>query len=108
WSRALHKRVTLLRSQLVSIDALTDEEKALPPGRLEWMPAWVGAFERAFYCLLIGLNVTGGVAFIGVWVGLKSAGGWQIWSKGTTYGRAIFFAGLLGNAMSILFGVVAG
>jgi hypothetical protein len=107
WSRALHKRVEFLRLQLNSINAPL-EEQAQHPERLPWMPAWIGVFERAFYCLLIGLNVTGGAAFIGVWIGLKSAGGWQIWSKGTTYGRAVLFAGLLGDAMSILFGVVAG
>jgi hypothetical protein len=108
WSAALHKRIAALRSELIAAEALTLEERKQYPGRVPWMPAWIGLFERALYCLLIGLDVAGGATFIGVWVGIKLAGGWQVWSKGTTYGRAILFAGLLGNAMSVLFGVVAG
>jgi hypothetical protein len=75
---------------------------------VDWIPGWIGFFERALYSLLIGLDVGGGAAFIGVWIGVKLAGGWQSWSKGTTYGRATLGVGLLGNAMSVLFGVVAG
>jgi tetrahydromethanopterin S-methyltransferase subunit B len=93
---------------LIKVDGLLEEEKKSYPGRVPWMPAWIGLFERALYCLLIGGNVDGGAAFIGVWVGIKLAGGWQVWSKGTTYGRAIFFSGLLGNAMSVIYGIVAG
>jgi hypothetical protein len=108
WSNALHERVTTLGYRLDSLGALAPDEKEQYAARLQWIPGWLGIFERVFYSLLIGLDVTGGAAFIGVWVGIKLAGGWQSWSKGTTYGRAIFFIGLLGNAMSILFGVVAG
>lgn len=96
WSASLHKSIADLK------------EKEQDPFRVPWMPIWIGLFERAFYCIIIGLSVKGGAAFISVWVGIKLAGGWQLWSKGTTYGRAIFFSGLLGNAMSILFGLVAG
>jgi hypothetical protein len=93
---------------MFSAGELTPEEQEQYPQRLRWQPAWVGIFERAFYCLLIGLHIEGGGAFIAGWVALKMAGGWQLWSRGTTYGRAIFFSGLLGNTMSVLFGVVSG
>lgn len=95
WSKALHNRITAQRQARAQI-------------RVQWLPAWIGVFERAFYCILIGYNISGAAALIGVWVGLKSAGGWQKFSKGTTYGRAIFFSGLLGDCMSALFGIVAG
>jgi len=39
---------------------------------------------------------------------VKSAGGWANWSKGTTYGRAVLFVGLLGSAMSVLFALFGG
>ena len=108
WSGALHKRIAVLRNELDKVNSLLPEEKKQYPGRVPWMPAWIGLFERAFYAALIGLGVEGAAGFIGVWIGFKLAGGWQVWSKGTTYGRAIFFSGLLGNAMSIAFGFVGG
>ena len=109
WSRALHERADVLRKRLADANLLTNEEKGSPPpGRVRWMPAAVGMFERAFYALLISLDVSSGATFIAVWVGLKLAGGWQLWSKGTTYGNALFFTGLLGNAMSVSIGVVTG
>jgi len=108
WSTALHDRVAALRRQLDAAGLLTPDERDRHPWRLEWMPAWLGIFERMLYCFLIGLNVAGGAAFVGAWVVLKMAGGWQSWSKGSMHGQALFIAGLLGNAMSVLFGVVAG
>ena len=108
WSKALHDRLHNLREQLHSANVLLDDEKKQYPGRLRWMPAWLGLFERAFYSILIGLDVAGGAAFVGVWIALKLAGGWQVRSKGTMYGHAIFVAGLLGNSMSVMFGLVAG
>jgi hypothetical protein len=109
WSRALHERAAELRKRLADAELLTDEDRKRPaPGRVPWMPAFVGMFERAFYALLIGFDASSGATFIAVWVGLKLAGGWQLWSKGTTYGNALFFTGLLGNAMSVSIGVVTG
>ena len=81
----------MLRSRLERLDLLSDEEKQKHLGRVRWMPAIVGLFERFFYTLLVVLNVSSGASFIAVWVGLKLAGGWQVWSKGTTYGHALFF-----------------
>ena len=76
--------------------------------RVRWIPITVGGFERAIITTLVRWNVSGSAAFIGAWVAVKTAGGWASWSKETTYGRAILFIGLLGNALSILFGLVGG
>jgi hypothetical protein len=108
WVSALHERISYLRTRLERHGLLSDDEQKKRLGRLPWMPAVLGLFERAFYSMLVGLAVSSGASFIAVWVGLKLAGGWQVWSKGTTFGHALFFVGLLGNAMSVLFGVVAG
>jgi len=104
WSAALHERIDGLKSVTRGVaDADNDS-----PQRVAWIPAWIGLFERGVFCLLIGTEVPAAATFIGGWIALKLAGGWQVWSKGTTYGRAIFFTGLLGNMMSALFGVVGG
>ena len=108
WSKALHKRAASLRNPVDFKGGLNRDVQESETGRVDWIPGWIGFFERALYSLLIGLDVGGGAAFIGVWIGVKLAGGWQSWSKGTTYGRATLGIGLLGNAMSVLFSVVAG
>jgi hypothetical protein len=108
WSKALHKRVAPLKSKVDFERGLEHSAQESDAERVDWIPGWLGFFERVLYSLLIGLDVGGGAAFIGVWIGIKLAGGWQSWSKGTTYGRATLGVGLLGNAMSVLFGVVAG
>ena len=108
WSKALHSRVASLRSKVNFEKGLEHNAQESEPERVDWIPGWLGLFERVLFLLLIGLDVGGGAAFIGVWIGIKLAGGWQSWSKGTTYGRATLGVGLLGNAMSTLFGVVAG
>ena len=79
-----------------------------PPGRIPTIPVLIGLFERVIITTLIGWDVSGSASFIGAWIAIKTAGGWQTWSKGTIYGRATLFAGLLGNAMSILFALIAG
>ena len=76
--------------------------------RIPWIPLMLGIFERAIITTLVGWKVPGTAGFIGAWVAVKSAGGWASWSKGTTYGRAVLFIGLLGSAMSILFALVGG
>jgi hypothetical protein len=103
WSTALHKRVKVFDKKR------TDKEKNKgKAGRIPWIPRWIGIFERGFFCVLIGFNIPGAAGFIGAWVGLKLATGWGAWSKGETYGRAVFFVGLLGNAMSFLYGLIPG
>ena len=107
WSESLHERTVEFWNKLKKEKELGDEEDRMYH-RVPWMPVCIGLFERTFYSLLIGLNVSSAATFIVGWVILKSGAGVGLWSKGTSYGRAILFAGLLGNAMSVLFGVVAG
>lgn len=73
-----------------------------------WIAVMVGIFERALITTLVAHDVSGGGSFIAAWVGLKKVSGWQEWSSGTRYARAAAFMALLGNAMSILFGLVGG
>ncbi|NVL89488.1 MAG: hypothetical protein HWN69_00640 [Desulfobacterales bacterium] len=108
WSKSIHDRINELHSQLEKRNELDPIERDYLPRRVPWMPAWLGIFERLFYCLLVGFDIASGATFIGVWIGIKVAGGWQLMSKGTTLGRAVLFSGLLGNAMSVLFGVACG
>jgi hypothetical protein len=97
WSCLLHKRVRSVK---------TDEDKVAE--RILWLPLLTGVFERVLITTLVGWEVQGAGAFIGSWVLVKAVGGWQSWSKGTTYGRSIFSVGLLGSALSIFFGIVGG
>lgn len=109
WSKALHDRLPVLRKRLNKRQKHGQWEiEDSPPDRVLWLPAWLGIFERALFSILIGLNIAGGAGFIGAWVGFKLAGGWKTWSKGTTYTSALFMIGLLGNIMSVAFGVIAG
>jgi prepilin signal peptidase PulO-like enzyme (type II secretory pathway) len=73
-----------------------------------WIPPTIGVVERVLYTTLVGWNVSGAAAFIGAWVTIKALGGWQAVNKGTGYGRAAFFVGLIGSALSVLFGIVGG
>lgn len=79
-----------------------------------WSPAVVGVCEAVMYPLAL---VIGKGEFIGVWLAVKVAGQWTRWSgdpssTGTTdldalnQGRRRFNAFLVGNAISIMFGVV--
>lgn len=97
WSRFLHK---LVRPYKTGRDRQAE--------RIWWIPLAVGVLERAIITTLVGSKVPGTAGFIGAWVAVKSAGGWLSWSKGTTYGRATLFVGLLGSAMSLLFAIVGG
>lgn len=97
WSEFLYKRVEKYKTE--------EDEEA---GRVRWIPVWVGILERAIITTLVGWGVPGTAGFMGAWVAVKAAGGWRSWSKGTTYGRAIFFVGLLGSAMSLLFAIAGG
>jgi hypothetical protein len=98
WSVFLHRMIERHRQ--------TDDKEAT---RIHWIPLTVGILERILFTVLVGWNVTGAAGFIGSWVLVKQLGGWNSWgNKGTTYSRAVFFVGLLGNAMSVLFGVVGG
>jgi hypothetical protein len=100
WSNYLHAR---LEEQNVA-KVVTDRT----PLRIKWIACYIGIAERIIFAVLVGWSVSGAAGFIGSWVLAKQLGGWNTWSKGTTYGIALFFLGLLGNAMSVLLGVIAG
>ena len=68
----------------------------------------VGIFERALITTLVAYDVSGSGSFIAAWIALKMAIGWQRWGSGTRYAMAAAFMALLGNAMSILLGLVGG
>ena len=108
WTATLHARMAALRNGLRKVGGLTVDEDRTSPGRVPWMEAWLGLFERAAYAALIGFAVPGAAAFIAIWVALRQAEGWQVWSKGTTYGRSVFLAAMLQTAMSLAFGLSAG
>jgi hypothetical protein len=76
--------------------------------RIPWMAVLVGIFERALITTLVAYDISGGGSFIAAWVAMKMAIGWQRWGQGTRYARAAAFMALLGNAMSILLGLVGG
>ena len=97
WSMFLHKLLEKHKQQ-------EDKEAT----RIKWIPSTIGVAERILFTVLIGWNVSGTAGFIGSWILVKQLGGWNSWGKGTTYNRAVFFVGLLGNTMSVLFGVVGG
>ncbi|HME42316.1 MAG TPA: hypothetical protein VKF36_04450 [Syntrophorhabdales bacterium] len=98
WWRYLIRRTECTRGR---------EQESAP--RIAWFPIMTGIFERLIYTTLVGFEVSGAAAFVGAWVTIKAIGGWVTWSKDSTpYGKALFFSGLLGSAMSLLFGVAGG
>ena len=76
--------------------------------RIWWIAMMVGIFERLLITTLVAYDVSGVSSFIVGWIALKMVSGWQQWGRGTQYARAAAFMALLGNAMSILFGIVGG
>lgn len=83
-----------------------------------FLPAIVGLLERVLYVAAI---LGGQGAFIGVWLALKTAGGWKGWSGERTYswevegqaktgqipGRQEFNLFLVGSALSLTFAAAA-
>lgn len=64
----------------------------------------LGMVERALYSASIQF---GKPEFIAVWLALKVAGSWRLWSE-TDTGRVILSVFLIGNALSVAYGVVGG
>lgn len=98
WSLLLH---FMIQKQRKPKDSIGD--------RIIWIPIFLGLVERSLYTILIANNISGSAGFIGAWITIKAVGGWATFSKdGSTYGRSLFGVGLLGSAMSALFGVAGG
>jgi len=78
--------------------------------RVLWLPITMGIVERAIYTILVGWNVSGAASFMGAWVTIKAIGGWARWGgpTSTMYTRAAFTVGLLGSALSAIFGLAGG
>ena len=78
--------------------------------RLLWLPVTTGITERIIYTILVGWNVSGAASFIGPWITIKAVGGWARWGgpNSTPYTRSAFTIGLLGSALSAIFGLVGG
>ena len=75
--------------------------------RNTWHPAFIGTIERVMYtsCVLLGWQ-----NFIAVWLALKAVPQWRLWTECTKdlHGRAIFNIFLIGNALSVIYGVAGG
>lgn len=94
---------------ILKVENVHKRHFAVPPIRVPWFPTRMGILERIIYTTLIGFNVPAAAAFIGGWVTIKAIGGWATWAqKDHPYGKALFFSGLLGSAMSVIFGLIAG
>ena len=77
----------------------------------EWryLPKIVGRVERTLYWLFWFLLNSQSIIFIGIWLGLKTAGGYNVWLDNATggkygahKGRAKFLIFLIGNGLSII------
>jgi hypothetical protein len=85
------------------------------PPRERWplFPFLVGVFERALLTVMIsaGLPDAGVAALCVGWIAVKSAGGWQLWTRtsgGEPVHRAASLAGVLGSAVSLACGAIGG
>lgn len=64
-----------------------------------WTAAYVGIIERILYVASLQLQ---SAEFIGLWLGIKVAGGWARWSEN----RKIFQVFLMGNGLSVMYAAV--
>jgi hypothetical protein len=78
--------------------------KTKRPDYIWWIPACVGGAERLLYTVAW---INGQEKFIAVWLAFKGIANWKGWDQGGG-GRHLFNIFLLGNALSIAFGVVGG
>ena len=74
-----------------------------------WMPRGVGFVERTLYT---AAPILGRPEFVAVWLAMKVAGQWKVWEEegvqGKVSGRAVYNTFLVGNAVSIAYGVTGG
>jgi hypothetical protein len=87
----------------LALDA--EQDPNAKPGHQGYLPAILGVLERLLY---IAALLAGFAEFIGVWLVLKVAGGWEGWSKGRekVLGRHLFNASMVSSALSLLWAVV--
>jgi hypothetical protein len=104
-SDLLHRAVDRIRE---AANETTNKEKESDGKRVPWIPLAIGLMERSIVASIVAWDISGGAGFISTWIAIKTAGGWQSWSKGTTHGRAKLFAGLLGSLVSMGFALAIG
>jgi hypothetical protein len=93
------------------------EKLKIEDEKKEWyqLPKYLGWTERALYWLFWFLLQPHFVQFIGVWLALKTAGGYKVWlgSDGEEQfkfhkGRAKFIIFLIGSGLSIISVIIIG
>jgi len=76
---------------------------------LAWISQLLGVLERFLYVMALELGFG---EFIGFWLALKVAGQWSRWSQDTKiddrllHSRGLYQIFLIGNALSVTYGVV--
>ena len=79
------------------------------PEDISWQSHILGCLERILYVFSFRL---GKLEFIGIWLALKVGGQWKSWSEDQEIngrkisGRAIYNIFLIGNALSVLYGII--
>ena len=74
-----------------------------------YLPVLVGLLERSLYVACLQMNKG---EFIGIWLALKVAGQWKIWSDGLEIdgqkkeGRLFFNIFLIGSGLNVLYAVI--
>ncbi len=99
-SRTLHK---------IAKRRFPKEEEASTEVRILWVAILIGIVERTLITTMVAWNISGTAGFIGAWVVVKSAVGWQAWAdKRSFYERVVMFVGLIGSGVSVLFALIGG
>jgi len=78
--------------------------------RLSWMPILIGIFERGIITTLVGFNVPGAGAFMGILIITKASQNWGslISPNDSKKAKIGFSRNLLGSLMSLSFGILGG
>jgi hypothetical protein len=79
----------------IGMSATTDKDAMTN----QWTAVYIGVIERILYIAALQLGVR---EFIGFWLAVKVAGGWNRWAER----RKIFHLFLIGSGYSILYSVV--
>ena len=95
----------------LNVDALRKNKDLSVGFRVGWHARFLGVLERALYTATYHAGHT---SFIAIWLGLKAISQWKLWYEGTenekngtkVEGRSIFNIFLIGNALSVCFGLL--